>query len=51
MNMNNLIKRVFRYLFVKRLAIVPFIALNDLDNSRQRMLFEWQKMPGGYRWH
>ena len=42
--------RLWKYIFVRRLAITPYRALNDYENSNDKMLFEWQKMPGGYRW-
>lgn len=53
--------RLLRFLFVRRLAIVPQCAgggaYHDFGRvskvpSRvpQKWLFEWQKMPKGYRW-
>jgi hypothetical protein len=49
--LSGLVVRLFRYLFVRRLAITPYRALNDFEDNGQRWLFEWQKMPGGYRWY
>lgn len=46
----NKFKRLLRYLFIRRLAVTPFRALNDYDENNDKMIFEWQKMPGGYRW-
>lgn len=41
--------KVFRYLFVRRLAVNPYsIKYGDFDPGIY--LFEWQEMPRGYRW-
>jgi len=42
-------KRLVGFLFVKRLAIKPHLGRCD-DKPKQRMIFEWQKMPVGWRW-
>ena len=44
-----MIKRLLKYLFKKRLAIRPGSFTHSF-NTEQKMLFQWQKMPPGYRW-
>lgn len=45
------LKRLWRYLFVRRLAVTPYAPLNLLPGeTTDKMLYEWQKMPPGYRW-
>jgi len=38
-------KRKLSYLFIRRMAIKP-----GCCGNHEVMLFEWQKMPEGYRW-
>jgi hypothetical protein len=48
--------RLLRYLFVRRLAIDPTQYRHSGETFGQTkhhpdvMMFEWQKMPDGYRW-
>jgi hypothetical protein len=44
------IVRLWKYLFVRRLAIDPHSLANNYEISVNIMIFEWQKMPDGYRW-
>ncbi len=46
--------RAFRWCFVRRLAIMPMANMAGYfhveSHPPQRMMFEWQKMPEGWRW-
>ena len=44
--------RFFKYLFCRRLAIYPRCGMGNVKNEEPLpiYLFEWQKMPYGYRW-
>jgi len=44
------IKRLWRYLFIRRLAIDPEGYSMMADEKPSKRIFEWQKMPEGYRW-
>lgn len=44
------IKKSFRYLFIRRLAIDPEHYRMIVDEKPSKRIFEWQKMPKGYRW-
>ena len=49
-SLERFIIRIFKYLFVRHLAVCSFVALSDCELSPDKMLFKWQKMPAGYRW-
>ena len=38
------IRRLLRYLFCKRLAVNPMMPIKEI------WIYEWQKMPEGFRW-
>lgn len=48
--------RMFRFMFVRRLAIDPTQYRHSGETFGQKkhrpdvMIFEWQRMPDGYRW-
>lgn len=42
-------KRLLKYLFQRRIAIRPGSYKHN-QNVEQKILFQWQKMPPGYRW-
>jgi hypothetical protein len=44
--------RGLRFVFVPRLAIKPVPRYWDrpIDDTPSKLVFEWQKMPEGYRW-
>lgn len=45
------VKRIFKYLFVKRLAVTPYGLIGKAYGEyTDKWIFEWQKMPAGYRW-
>lgn len=46
----NKIKRFLRFLFVKRLAIYPYPQEGGKKIKKDIKIFEWQRMPKGYRW-
>lgn len=44
--------RAFRWCFVRRLAVKPYMGGKDSnpEDWPSRMMWEWQKMPPNWRW-